>query len=74
MRAPATISEIKGVLIELEELQAKHRDELNEKQNQLQGHMAETLSISFDAFIRRVEEDAKDAVERDIQIMPVAAR
>lgn len=72
--APATISEIKGVLIELEELQAKHRDELNEKQNQLQGHMAETLSISFDAFIRRVEEDAKDAVERDIQIMPVAAR
>ncbi|WP_323810210.1 hypothetical protein [Sphingobium baderi] len=58
----------------LEELQAKHRDELNEKQNQLQAHMAETLSTFFDSFIRRVEEDAKIAVERDIQIMPLSVR
>lgn len=64
-------NEIKQELANLEILQAKHRDELNDKQIVLQAQMSETLSSAFEAYIRNIEEDAKNAVERDIQVMPV---
>jgi hypothetical protein len=71
--APVLIDQIRQILSTLEALQAQYRDDLNEKQNRLQAHMAETLSATFDEYIRKIEESAKDAVERDIQIMPSAA-
>jgi hypothetical protein len=72
--APALSSQIQDILDTLEALQRQHRDDLNEKQNQLQAQMAETLSATFDAYIERIEDSAKDAVERDIQVMPTTSQ
>jgi hypothetical protein len=72
--APVRAAQIKEILDALEALQQQHRDDLNEKQNSLQSHMAETLSATFDAYIEKVEASAKELVERDIQTMPTALK
>lgn len=72
--APILVGQIQATLETLEALQRQHRDDLNEKQNQLQAHMAETLSETFDDYILKIEESAKEAVERDIQVMPTGEK
>jgi hypothetical protein len=72
--APLLTAQIEELLKALDVLQRQHRDELNDKQNQLQAHMAETLSATFDAYIDKIEASAKEAVERDIQIMPTVSK
>ncbi len=61
---------LKESLGNLERLQAKHRDELNEKLIQLQNQMAQVMTQTYDEFLQGIESDAKERVQADIQVMP----
>lgn len=63
---------VQGVLTDLEVLQGQHRDALNSKLNELQDQMASVLTATYDEFLRSVESDAKDRVQKDVQVMPQA--
>ena len=61
---------LKESLGDLESLQAKHRDDLNEKLIQLQSQMAQVMTQTYSEFLQGVESDAKERVQADIQVMP----
>lgn len=71
--ADAVETEMRNVLDLLEQLQGQHRDELNRKLNELQAQTAVILKGTYDEFLEGVDRDAQAAVQRDIQILPVAA-
>lgn len=65
---------VQSTLSDLEALQGQHRDALNAKLNELQNQMADTMTTTYDEFLRGVERDAQERVQQDIQVMPQAAQ
>ena len=72
--APVARERVQTALKDLEALQGQHRDALNTKLNELQNQMADTMTTTYDEFLREVERDAKERVQQDIQIMPQASQ